>query len=53
MIQPRLPRVEFAQPAVGPVALQVAWFGLCFITATVVALGTITLLAGRSTRRSF
>jgi threonine/homoserine/homoserine lactone efflux protein len=37
---------QFVQPAAGPIALQVAWFGLCFIAATVVAFGTIALLAG-------
>jgi threonine/homoserine/homoserine lactone efflux protein len=37
---------QFVEPKAGPVALQVAWFGLCFIAATVFAFGTIALLAG-------
>lgn len=37
---------QFVQPDAGPVALQVAWFGLCFIVATVIAFGAIALLSG-------
>jgi threonine/homoserine/homoserine lactone efflux protein len=37
---------QFVEAAAGPVALQVAWFGLCFIAATVLAFGTIAVAAG-------
>jgi threonine/homoserine/homoserine lactone efflux protein len=37
---------QFVEPGAGPVALQVAWFGLCFIVTTVFTFGTIAFLAG-------
>ncbi|WP_028312705.1 LysE family translocator [Derxia gummosa] len=37
---------QFVEPAAGPVAAQVAWFGLCFIAATLLSFGCIALLAG-------
>lgn len=37
---------QFVQAGAGPVALQVVWFGLWFIVATVLAFGTIAFLAG-------
>ncbi len=37
---------QFVAPGAGPVALQVAWFGLCFIAATVITFGVIALLSG-------
>jgi threonine/homoserine/homoserine lactone efflux protein len=37
---------QFVDPARGPVAPQIVWFGGCFIAATVVAFGSIALLAG-------
>ncbi len=37
---------QFVEPEAGPVALQIVWFGLCFIVATVLTFGTVALLAG-------
>lgn len=37
---------QFVEPSAGPVALQIVWFGLCFIVATVLSFGTVALLAG-------
>lgn len=37
---------QFVQPGLGPVALQLSWFGFMFILATLVAFGTIATLAG-------
>lgn len=37
---------QFVAPEAGPVALQIVWFGLCFIVATVLTFGTVALLAG-------
>ncbi|MCD6673160.1 MAG: LysE family translocator [Burkholderiaceae bacterium] len=37
---------QFVAPGAGPVALQVAWFGLCFIVATVITFGAVALLSG-------
>jgi threonine/homoserine/homoserine lactone efflux protein len=46
---------QFVEVGAGPVALQVVWFGLCFIVATVITFGAIALLSGaigESLRRS-
>lgn len=37
---------QFVNTNVGPVAIQVTWLGLVFIIATLIAFGTIALLAG-------
>jgi len=37
---------QFVALEAGPVALQIVWFGLCFIVATVLTFGTVALLAG-------
>lgn len=37
---------QFVQPGAGPVALQIAWFGLWFIVATILTFGAIALLSG-------
>jgi threonine/homoserine/homoserine lactone efflux protein len=37
---------QFVEPNAGAVALQVMWFGLCFIVSTVIAFGSIALLSG-------
>ena len=37
---------QFVQPGAGPVALQIVWFGLCFIVATVITFGAVALLSG-------
>jgi threonine/homoserine/homoserine lactone efflux protein len=37
---------QFVEVGAGPVALQVTWFGLCFIVATVLTFGAIALLSG-------
>lgn len=36
---------QFVQPERGAVALQVLWFGLCFLVATMLAFGTVAVLA--------
>ena len=42
---------QFVDPKRGPVALQLCWFGLVFIVATLVAFGSITWLAAFFSRR--
>lgn len=42
---------QFVDPKLGSVAIQVAWFGLVFIFATLLAFGTIAQLAGFLTQR--
>lgn len=37
---------QFVQAGAGPVALQIVWFGFCFIVATVITFGAIALLSG-------
>lgn len=37
---------QFVEPQAGPVAVQIVWFGLWFIVATVLTFGTVALLAG-------
>ncbi len=37
---------QFVQPEAGPVVLQLAWFGLLFIVATLVVFGAIAWFAG-------
>lgn len=37
---------QFVEPGAGPVALQIVWFGLWFIVATVLTFGAVALLAG-------
>ncbi|MDH5856754.1 LysE family translocator [Lampropedia aestuarii] len=46
---------QFVDSGAGPVELQVAWFGLCFVMNTVLVFGTIVLCAswiGRGLRQS-